>query len=238
MKIMSLNVNQFQVLRLSEGCWAKEIIALVKGFLFGNPDGVVFLYEVPERFCESGEFAKAMSTYKIEIPDRKNNNAPFFRTAAIIGKGKEKRDECKWEKRVGFSVGEDGRDQWNRYIELSYKDSELYLLGVHAPCGKPKFFARLKKYAHQNKNKPFIIVGDLNVHEKEPSIYLDQIHEIVNLGYSTEIKDGEITYFPNGHTIDHVLVSPELKDKTTAYVIPQEILELSDHAVIIVDVQI
>lgn len=61
MKIMSLNVNRFSGMndrdytksftRLDECPKANEIIAFVKGFLCGNPDGLVFLYEIPH--CEN-----------------------------------------------------------------------------------------------------------------------------------------------------------------------------------------
>lgn len=68
MKIMSLNVNQFQVLRLSEGYWAKDIIALVKRFLSMDPDHVlvspglkaknrVTAYVIPQEILELSDHA-------------------------------------------------------------------------------------------------------------------------------------------------------------------------------------
>lgn len=139
-----------------------------------------------------------------------------------------------------MDISEAGDLETLRDIEEAEIDEKMRKVKLKGDKGVYNFFKSLKQYAVavQDKKEPFIIVGDLNVHEKEPSIYLAQIREIVNSGYSTEIKDGEITYFRNGHTIDHVLVSPELKDKVTARVIPRKVLELSDHAVIIVDVQL
>ena len=123
-------------------------------------------------------------------------------------------------------------------------NSALRVLGVHSPGDQSEndeavkvFFEYLKGYAVALEDTPFIIVGDLNVNKKVPSIYLDQICEIKRKGYADKI-DREITYFRKENTIDHVLVSRELEDYVTAQVIPREILELSDHAVIIVDVQI
>ncbi len=141
------------------------------------------------------------------------------------------------------------KDFRNKFVEIvliKWKD-ELRLLGIHAPTEQYEkehnravkaFFEDLRKYAVGIKETHFIIVGDLNVREGVSSIYLDQIHEIKKEGYPDEIKDGEITYFRNGHTIDHVLVSPALQGNVSARVIPQEEIQLSDHAVIIVDINI
>ena len=41
-----------------------------------------------------------------------------------------------------------------------------------------------------------------------------------------------------GHTLDHVLTAPALRDRVAAQVIPQDVLELSDHAAITVIVDI
>lgn len=253
MKILSLNVNCFAgeknmmyteyFTRLDECPKANEIIAFVKGFLFGNPDGLVLLYEIP--CCEFQHERLLYKEFLQQFPDENyaceiSGKKPKICTIAIWN-----RKDCAekvWTRQDDFGKGK--ADYCNRFVELAIErgGSTLRVLGIHAPYGELDFFEALKEYALDKgkTGEKLIIVGDLNVHEKEPSIYLAQIHEIVNSGYSTEIKDGEITYFPNGHTIDHVLVSPELKDKDNvdAYVIPQKVLELSDHAVIIVDVKI
>lgn len=98
-----------------------------------------------------------------------------------------------------------------------------------------KFFDTLKIYARDNTNKRLMILGDLNCHKGEKSTHKNDLKEMRD--YLCDlVEDTDITYFPGKTTIDHVLISKKLESKTTAQVIPQEILELSDHAVIIVTV--
>ena len=273
MRIMSLNVNRFSGMKdrdytksftkLDECPKANEIVVFVKGFLCGNPDGLVYLYEIP--YCRAkterplyGEFLSQFSekNYKCAIP--KDNDRADSCTIAIWNKNDRVGET--YIRQCNFRRGTP--DFRNKFIELAIErgNSVMRVLGIHAPSEMKKgaisddkkreeynqavkiFFEDLKNYAVDRKSTPFILAGDLNVREGVKSIYLEQIHEIIKAGYSAEIKDGEITYFmkgpTKGTTIDHVLVSPVLKDRVTAYVVPQEILKLSDHAVIIVDVQI
>lgn len=264
MKIMSLNVNQFQVLRLSEGYWAKDIIALVKRFLSMDPDNIVFLYEIPSKFCgDDSELSKMLDPYRVEAAEKavtsegKDRSSRFCTIAVTVGGGKWKREDSKNSKEGFIAFSKKKKVLClNRFVEMVFEDgseSKLRLLGVHTPLEQHKdkekgynydedvlkVFTAIKEYAIDCENKSFILLGDLNVDEKE-CVYLEQINDIINNnGYSDKITENQITFFTskNGTTPDHVLVSPELKDKVTAYVIPQEILELSDHAVIIVDVK-
>lgn len=140
----------------------------------------------------------------------------------------------------------------NKYVELMNENFGLYLMGIHAPAegsyNKPedvrKFFDNLKTYAEKCRDERLIILGDMNVHSEKPCPYLTIFNSIRSaehggLGYCDKISDGEITHFPTGHTLDHVLVSPALQDKATvtAQVMSRDELELSDHAVIIVDIK-
>lgn len=259
MKIMSLNVNQFQVLRLSEGYWAKDIIALVKRFLGMDPDNIVFLYEIPSKFCkDDSELSKMLAPYKVEVAENaitpEGNNGPSrFRTIAVtVGGGKWKREDSENSKDgfIAFSKKEKVLCL-NRFVEMTFKDggeSKLRLLGLHAPLERHNgdeevlnAFSTLKKYAIKRKDELFMILGDLNVDERKETDYLEQIRELESHEYSDKVTKNQITFFGrDGTTPDHVLVSRALQRKAnvTAYVIPKEILELSDHAVIIVDVQI
>jgi len=155
-----------------------------------------------------------------------------------------------WSDRVGkimFCPDQQDKTAWlNRITELVHS-SGLRVLGLHAPMYEIEFFKSLYEYAEQfDKDKDHVIIlGDMNVHSEESdNDYYKTFHSIrteVNkggLGYMDLVKDETPTYFPNGHTLDHVLVSPELKDKVTAKVYTQDELELSDHAVIVVDIQI
>lgn len=239
MKIVSLNVHQFE-----ESSWQKKIIAVVKQFLLMEPDGVVFLYEIPGRYYKTRELEALFGPYyQIKYSGR----GAFF-TIAIHAIQKK---NGGWSPLNDFSHGKDYK---NRYMELRSEQCELRVLGVHAPLEKreePKyneavktFFDKLYEYAKTHCKEKTIILGDMNVHSGMPCDYYNTFHSIRTeagkggLGYTDLVKDGTITYFPNGHTLDHALVSPELKDKVTAKVYAQKELELSDHAVIVIDIQI
>ncbi len=98
------------------------------------------------------------------------------------------------------------------------------------------------KYAEKHTNKKTVILGDMNVHSAKSSVYYDVFHQIRTdiaeggLGYADLVPDDVETFFPGHTTIDHVLVSPELKDKADAKVYSKKELCLSDHAVIVVDI--
>lgn len=267
MKIMSLNVNKFQTEYLMTGSWAMAILLIVKEFLKNNPNGAVFLYEVP-RGLSPEELRKILSPYDV-VPSPLGK---YFYTVAVIKNANSVWTDCKHKKGKEdtedvFIVGYDdkGRENYaNRYVELVKElnnKKKLRLLGLHAPneprskekedewemigderIHKPtkSFFDRLKEYAEKNKAEKLIILGDMNVHSKEPCTYFYTFNDIRKdrkdggLGYSDLVKDGTPTY-KNGNTLDHVLVSPELKGKVTARV--EEDIILSDHAVIIVDIK-
>ncbi len=253
MKIMSLNVNRFSgmeerdytesITSLGKCPKANEIIAFVKGFLWGNPDGVVFLQEIPymrnkvtRRLYDNFKAKLSSGRCKVILP----TGGGVSCTLAIT------QESSTWDKAPCVFVNY----YQNKYVCLKNK-SGLCILGIHAPLeggnntpeDVQKFFTGLKEYAEKHRDKKLIILGDMNVHSKMPCPYFatfDTIRtetEDGGLGYCDKIPDGKITYFPKGTTLDHVLVSPSLKDSVTAEVKSQSELELSDHAVIIVNIE-
>lgn len=79
----------------------------------------------------------------------------------------------------------------------------------------------------------------MNADTIEGSTYGDILKAIKEEAYSLpveELGENTVTYFSKGTRIDHVLASPALS-RVTAKVIPREVLELSDHAVIIVNIE-
>lgn len=143
--------------------------------------------------------------------------------------------------------------------------NNLTIVGIHAPSGQT-FLDKVQEYAYENREQEIIILGDFNIaindwraSEKEKELEQAKIcgnqekitdceefferrnwllKTMLSIGYSDAVKGDSPTYFPKGTTIDHVLVAPALKDKVTVDVCPKEKIELSDHAVIIVEVDI
>lgn len=259
MKLISLNVNRFAGL-LSCDCTdycvsmaqtpkANEIADAVKEWLAAGADNIVILQEVPyaarrKRRALYDQFAASFldQGYKIILPHRK---APIICTLAIV------REDSGW---LGVPCALT-KDYQNRYV-LARHQSGLYVLGLHAPIegngntaqDVEAFFAALREYAGRNREERMVILGDMNVHSGKPCVYYDIFNAIRSgaedsrpgdgLGYRDLVPDGQITYFPNGNTLDHVLVSPALEGNAAVQVMPREALELSDHAVVLVDVDI
>lgn len=141
---------------------------------------------------------------------------------------------------------------------------DFQIVGVHIPDGMA-FLDKLKEYAVTHKSKKMIILGDFNIatnewraEERKKELEVAQkvknrkvianckefferrkwlLETVPSIDYSDAVKDDRPTYFREKTTIDHVLASPALEGKVTANVIPQDKLELSDHAVIIVDIK-
>lgn len=262
MKLISLNVNRFAGL-LSCECTdhcvsmaqtpkANEIADAVKEWLAADRENIVFLEEVPyaarrKRRALYDEFVASFlgKGYRIILPNRK---APIFCTLAVV------REESGWDAMpCAFT-----KDYQNRYV-LARHSSGLCVLGLHAPIqgsyNKPEaveaFFEALREYAAikiREERAGMVILGDMNVHSGKPCVYYDIFNAIRSgaedsgpgdgLGYRDLVPDGQITYFPNGNTLDHVLVSPALEGNAAVQVMPREALELSDHAAVLVDVDI
>jgi len=112
----------------------------------------------------------------------------------------------------------------------------IKIANVHAPLEKA-FFNALLDYTRKasTQNQKLVVLGDLNCHRGKASTYREHLLKMEEHLCDLVPDDAE-TYFPGHTTIDHVLVSPALKDSgATARVYKQSELELSDHAVIVVD---
>lgn len=265
MKIMSLNVNRFCPVSILEGSKVHEIIAIIKRFLLSDENNVVFLQEVPVGFVDElkevvNGGCKDFVVYKPKI-DQYNYERTY--TIAIVrsdsqwepidGEGfREKKRNMEKKREFDDKCKKNGQPYpWfyeNKFIEIKNEKENLQLLGVHAPWQKIKennsisiFFDALKEYAlNKGEGEKFIIVGDLNADTVKESTYGGILKDIKQSGYYLAVEalgENVVTYFTGGTRIDHVMASPALNGKVTACVIPQEILELSDHAVIIVDVK-
>lgn len=130
-------------------------------------------------------------------------------------------------------------------------------VGVHAPL-ENEFLAEMEKYAVNHRNENLIMLGDFNITTnkertgealnrqkwleamRSESGYIDAISEPYykdgKLTYP--VKDAPATFFRAGTTVDQVLVSKTLKEKfdVKVTVFSQKELALSDHAVIIVEI--
>ncbi len=145
------------------------------------------------------------------------------------------------------------------------KISDLKIVGVHVPSEKA-FLDELKEYAMSHKFERLIVLGDFNIAtnaarakkiaekledakkagDKKEIAACEEFFErrkwlletMTSVGYFDAVKGEPVTYFPARTTIDHVLVSGSLaKNVRSVKVFTQEELELSDHAVIVVDIQ-
>lgn len=145
------------------------------------------------------------------------------------------------------------------------KISNFKIVGVHVPSEKA-FLDELKEYAMTHKFESLIVLGDFNIatnaarakkiaEELEDAKKAGNKKEIAaceefferrrwlletmtSVGCFDAVKGGQVTYFPAKTTVDHVLVSESLaKNVRSVKVFTQEELELSDHAVIVADIQ-
>ncbi len=137
MKIWMLNVNQFRTLHFSAGCWAKEIVAYVKGFLCGGRENAVVLHEIPKR--DSGDvfrsFLKEFEGYDVFLTKRPKT--AYFYTLAITnqaaGWSGQVEDEDQADGDWFRLWQEKGTMVWvNRFVEIVHS-SGLRVLGLHAP---------------------------------------------------------------------------------------------------------
>lgn len=241
---------------------ANEITAYVKEFFDENPGGIVFLQEVPFMESPIGKekkralfeaFQKDLLDAGCKIILPVGNG--IICTLAIV---KESKENNIWEEiRCPFC-----KDYTNRFVEVGY--GNLRILSIHAPDDMG-VLDKLQEYAQENKEQKLIILGDFNIAtnvwrakqricemrdavrkgDKEKLLkgidFFERLmvyRDLIRTGYSDAVKDDPITYFTAGTTIDHVLSSPALEGKVTADVIHQDELELSDHAAIIVDIDI
>ncbi len=128
------------------------------------------------------------------------------------------------------------------------KIDDLMIIGIHAP-EEMKFLRNVQEWAKSHDEEKVIILGDFNIttnkcrieEKKEDKAFLERVQWLLStmpsIRYSDTIVGEPITYFNQKTTIDHVLVSPGLQGKTMTRVCSKEEHELSDHAVIIVNIE-
>ncbi len=267
MKIMSLNVNNFGGLLFKKPIWsdnrskqeyneemrlfqndplrvnaAEAVISTIREV--ETPDVVVFQeFDVNAPAGRRTFELLVECGYRPIYPDEEKEISGNYSITMIFAKKQLKVIPYASPK---IMIG--GKTKWEWRWCVANIDG-LMMFGVHAPTrGRDdniqKFFDKLQECSKKNRTEKAILLGDMNVHSKKPCSFFTTFDAIRKnseggLGYSDEIKDGQITYFPAGTTIDHVLVSPALKDNVTAVkVFEQKELELSDHAVIVVDVDL
>jgi len=230
---------------------AEEILETVDKILREDSENIVLLEEIPYMCSPIREGNKRELYRRFEeklnekgyqiIPQAKKARSC---TIAVVNKN----SDWSLEPRSTFM-----EDYQNRFVTVRHERTGLLVLGLHAIAEdnkwyRPKevkaFFNRLQNYAGEHAQGKTVILGDMNVHSEEPCNYYKIFHSICTevekdgLGYMDLIPDSTETYFPCHTTIDHVLVSAALKGKATARVYPKEELCLSDHAVIVVDIQV
>lgn len=246
MTIVSLNVNQLIARSLAAGCQAREIIAFVKGVLLVGKDNVVFLYEVPFYEGANGHFSGIKQIHdeilaefeKYEVFGATEREA-YFCTLAIANK------ESGWERETGdarFQVYEEDKKgkkepvKQNRFMELTHR-SGLRVLGVHG-SQDACFLQHLVNYVGASSQK-FMLIGDLNLHTGKKCGKRKDLQTLQELLCDITPED-TTTFFAakEKKVIDRALVSSDLVDKSTMKVLSREKLELSDHAVIVVDIQV
>lgn len=240
MKIMSFNVNQFRILHLT-GPMAMDIINVVKTFLKGDNDNLVFLYEVPYGYFGVSdlfrEFENEFASYELYHwgKDGEEGKRACFCTVAVCNR------KGGWDKVSAgdsFKVVENGEEEFrNRYIELEHRDKQLRVLGVHASLDGTAFLESLEKYAKKKQDTNFMVVGDLNCHRGDSSSHREYLIRLTEKGGSFRdlVKDTDVTFFPSGKAIDHVLVSGSLEGRVSAHVDKRR---MSDHAIISAEVEL
>lgn len=244
---------------------ANEIAAYVEEFLNENIDGVVFLYEIPYKNSQGrGNDFKWLSERQLYKSFRSRLEGQY--EISSPGQNAYSCTLAIWNKKRGwvYQNGSFGRPaaSTNKYVEL--KSANLRLMGIHAP-GDYQFLEDIRKYAEAHKNENLIIFGDFNIatNEWRAKKHKEQMEKgekvaeckdfferrkwlletMPSIGYSDIVDREKPTYFwqEKGQlketTVDHVLVSLTLKDKVTVDVKRYGKYELSDHAVIIVDIE-
>lgn len=209
------------------------------------PDLIIF-QEFDVNAHAGKEIARRLSTYYPVYPDKEesipgNSSITIFfvKNDYVVDRYNSPGPDKKAWKWCGIGIG------------------DLTICGVHFPDGMD-YLDHVKRYAEKRADEKLLMIGDFNIAKNERRA--KEIEEMLEkrtikkkdrddfferrkwlletmpaMGYSDAIPGEPITFFREGTTIDHVLVSPALS-KVTAKVIPREVLQLSDHAVIIVDV--
>ena len=240
MKIMSLNVNRFNLDHddqigdaFSLDRLMKKTANTIRAFLDKYENSLVVLQEVPfyrivyknikrnvfDLFCD--EFSA--DTYKLFIPEK-----PAYICTMAISK------EGTWEQRL--SIFQPNDDCKNRFIEVGFQN-QITLLGVHMP-NDDDCWRLLKKYAVQHSSDNTIIIGDFNAHNNahRSSERRNDFNDLTkDKKYLDAIDNETITFFEARTTVDHILY-------TNRAIICNASVEKEqsyyDHALITADIQL
>lgn len=233
---------------------AVSIIESVKNFLGEEPDGVVVLQEIPYcgkwdevKHClwQNNKERRLYKNFRQAFPEEQYNlsqpgKIAYSCTLAIWNKG-------RWKEQKDISDVFHKGTASNKVSALIHIETNLKLLGIHAPKDM-SFLYNVRKYAGKYKEEMLIIIGDFNIATNEWRLkemeedreFLERrrwlLEDMNKIEYSIVSDTERPTNLINSETIDHVLVSPALAKKTSADV--KDDLELSDHAVIIADIDI
>ena len=264
MKIMSLNVNNFGGMHHEKPRWeayrplgreyreAMNIFqqdpcrvetaeTIVKAVETKAPDAMVFQeFDINAPAGQRAVKSLKKCGYQPIYPDKELEIRKNYSITMMFAKEQLQAVPCASPQII---IGGEPKWAWRWCV---MKISDLKIIGVHAPLNgnAQKFFDAMQECAREDKEDKMIMLGDMNVHSKEPCMYFNTFDLIRSnseggLRYFDAVEDGQITYFPAGTTIDHVLISPILRDNVNAIkIFEQQELELSDHAVIIVDVDL
>lgn len=246
MKIMTWNVDWFRNGKHSgkhDGAYLEtdiqddvkqQIEKKVQDFL-QKDDSIVFLQEIPDfRKCSmiTGEGFKP-------ICNMKDAN---MHTVAI--------SKDKWKDKTSDFFNK-SRDYTNRIIVVEKND--VILVGVHIPDlhrqeknsdkeDVTKLWNRLIDFCE--KHNPVAICGDFNTYSKydkdgKEIEQFGKLQELMKLGYCE--PDGEAKSRPTFKElthIDYILVRNDLKDRVKSYKVFEKGHGLSDHELLIIDIDI
>lgn len=239
MRVMSCNVNQFvgnndvsqTPIPEALNTYAREIIALTKGFLLGNKEGIVILQEIPfwdfesrKKYTIFKEFSEAFSKYKMILPQ---NVKARFVTLSIS------HTESGWDEDETHEFGQSVTDFKNRFVEMKHR-SGIQLIGLHMPINpkqeqeNKQFWETLIQYSSKKRSDRFMMAGDFNAHIGSCN-YQKQYVDLLAQGYIDVIPDGTVTYFPGKTTLDHILISLGIA-MGAGDILPEE---YSDHGIIV-----
>lgn len=221
--------------------------AIISAIETENPDVIVF-QEFDVNAPAGRNFIKWSSDHEYQpiYPD-KESEAKIFNNASITMMFVKKQLQI-------VSCSSPKIKAWRWCIS---KIDTLKFVGVHAPL-ENEFLAEMEKYAINHRDENLVMLGDFNITTnkertgealyrqkrletmRSESGYIDAISEPYykdgKLTYP--VKDAPATFFCAGTTVDQVLVSKTLKKNfdVKVTVFSQKELALSDHAVIIVEI--
>ena len=251
MKICTLNINKFRgqksdVISDNEIKFNMiEVVKYIKIFL-KEEDNLIILQEIPYKIWD-----KELS--KFILNNTFNDFMKFFDSEYKVLKPKYLKDaigctlgivkkNSKWESNIFEDYPYDNKKNYaNKIVELTYESMVVY--GFHMPWtrGKDlveeKFWNTFVTHARSMKDRRCVLIGDFNSSYEIGSKHRSKLLEICDgdINFKDMVKQGTVTYYTNGSTLDHVFVSDSVKNDINEVLISDN--SFSDHAAIILDIQ-